>query len=433
MLRPRTLQSTLGLMALSILWPLVPVWGASPPSDCQPTQNGSQLCQVPAKVGPDKRPFFYEIRRATGNASTVIAIPGGPGQGLIGSLKSVVQSDHIPDDLGVILIDPRGYGKNDFGTDPEGAIYSSVNLAKDIAAVIRAENLQNYFVHGQSYGTVLATILGQQIEELGLPRPKAIVLSGVAERVFKNPLKGYNDQIQRLIGMYTPDEQVQIRANLKHIQSQFRDHHRVFALLWISALSMNSEDPSSDGVSSINMRTFLDSLRDQDWAGKNQTLQFFLETAKGLTGTTSPINKTRRNDMPEAIKCRELTQNDGMWDVHFDIESMGLRTEILDCQEKGYRLTSPYHSEEHQILKTPLIYIQGRLDPATPWEGALLHFRNQQTRQKTFVLLNFEAHTGLSGLWRCRNQLWDHLGMGPASFTKFVNSCNANFSTIISN
>lgn len=425
----RLYQLILGCLALSIFWPSGRVLGAS--TACQPTQTGSQLCQIPVKVGANQRPFFYEVRRSIGNNPTIIVIPGGPGQGLIGSLKSVVHSDQIPDELGVILIDPRGFGKNDFGKDQDGAIYSSSSLASDIAAVIGAENLQNYFIHGQSYGTVVATVLGHQIEELKLPHPKAIILSGVAEGVFEDPLAGYNDQIQRLMESYSAADQVKLKTNLAYLQSQFHENQRVFAVLWINTLPMNSEDPMSDGVNNVNMRKFFDAVRDGDWMAKNQTLQFFLETAKGLPMTKLPINKARRNDMAETIKCRELTGNDGMWDVSFDVKSMRLRTGVMDCQEKGYRLENPYDSAKYQIRETPLVYIQGRLDPATPWKEALLHFRNQQTRQKAFILLNLEAHTGLSGLWRCRSQFWDHMNEGPNPFVEYLSRCSPPGSTVI--
>lgn len=395
-------------------------------NNCRETDKGTNICEIQVDVGGERTPYFYEIRRSLDNAPTVIAIPGGPGQGLIGSLNMVTQSDHIPKNYGVILVDPRGFGKNNYGTDPQAKFYSSELIAKDLLSVIKTENLVNYFIHGQSYGTITATILGHFLEASDLPLPQAIVLSGVANEAFLDPLKGYNEQLGRIFYGYSDSDRKKIRQNLAWLISKFGVNSRVFALLWISALTANSEDLFSDGINSINMKKFIQVLNQGDWESKNQVLQFFLETSKSLPVDLLPLKKDVRSDMPERVKCTELTKNDGMWDITFDTEKFELVSFVNDCELKGYKLLHPYLSRDYQIKTIPLIYIQGRLDPATPWKKAREHFENQTNKEKTFILLENEAHTGLSGLWRCKDNLWKNMATGSSGFASYVNGCSGS-------
>lgn len=391
--------------------------------NCHPTAQGTEICQISLTL--DSKPAFYnyEIKRAKPGSPTVIAIPGGPGQGLIGNLNSIKASDFIPDDYGVITIDPRGVGKNDFGADPKNDIYTSLNAAKDILQVIDQEKLDNYFIHGQSYGTVLATILGNLIESSNLPKARGIILSGVVADKFDDSLKGYNDQLQRLLTSYSKEDQKKIIANLKVLESTFGENKRVFGILFYNALISNVEDSTSDGITGINMKKFFDEIRMGAFDSPNQAMQFFTTTAVRVGKIKKPIDLIRKNSMAEIIKCHELSTNDSMVDMHFDFDKFQLISEISDCAKKGYTLDRPYQSAEFQIKDTPLFYVQGLLDPATPLEKAKLHFDRQENNNKIFIQFDIYAHTALMGLWPCSLGLWESFGEGPTSFGQFIQSC----------
>ncbi len=393
-------------------------------NQCTKASSNSELCQINIKQGERSFGYKYEIKRALQGAPTLIAIPGGPGQGLIGSMSMVKYGDFIPDDFGVILIDPRGTGQNDFGADPNGELYTTKNVAADIIEIIRHESLTNYFIHGQSYGTVVATVLGSLLSKSKLPQARGIILSGVVAKAFEDPLAGYNFQLHRLFSFYSADQQESLRSNLMKLREEFGENERVFAALFINVLTSNVEDPSADGKNNINMRKFFDMLAEGSFESSNQALKFFQETAKQVGKVQKPKVIQRRNNMPEVIKCHELTRIDGMHDLYFDFASFQIVSKFSDCQKKGYSLDRPFISENYQIKEIPIFYIQGLLDPATPVQGAKYHYDHQHTKNKVFVQLDNYAHTALIGLWPCKDNLWKSLSGGASSLKEHIRSCN---------
>lgn len=392
---------------------------------CEQQPSGTEICKFAVPIQEKTREYQYEIRRAHPDQPTIIAIPGGPGQGLIGSLRMVIAGDYIPDDYGIILIDPRGVGKNDFGPDPSGLVYSTRQVVDDIFSIIRAEKLENYFIHGQSYGTVVTTVLASRLSQSHLPRPKGIVLSGVVSTFFENPLLGYNQQLKRLFSMYTRPEQDSIKQSLNILKEDFGDNEKVFANLFIYLLTPNTEHRSSDGRNSINMKSFFDILAKGSFDASNQAMQFFEETARTVGKKKLPQSIERKNLMPEVIKCRELTRNDEMYDLKFNFEKFEIISNVSDCTIKGYKLDRPYFSHSYQVEGIPLFYIQGLIDPATPMSGAKRHYDSQKNQDKIFVQVTQYAHTGLTGLWPCQKDLWAAFSGGPSLFKRHMEICRA--------
>ena len=391
---------------------------------CNTLPSNAEICKISIVQGSRTFQYSYEIKRAKPGAPTIIAIPGGPGQGLIGSMNMVKNGDFIPDEFGIILIDPRGTGKNEFGADPEGQLYSTMHVAADILEIIRQEKLSNYFIHGQSYGTAVATVLGHMLSGSNVAPARGIILTGVVTSFFDDPLWGYNAQLHRLLSHYSSDQQIHIRENLLKIQNEFGDSKRTFAILFLSLLTPNVEDASSDGKNNVNMKRFFDLMAQGAFDRANQAIGLFYETAAEVGRSEKPPASFRNNTMPEVIKCRELTRNDAMLDLIFDFEKFKLVSMVTDCQKKGYTLDRPYLSEKYQITGIPIYYIQGLLDPATPIEGAKHHFDHQQTRSKVFVQLDNYSHNALTGLWRCKSDLWKSFTLGIASFKKHIQACD---------
>lgn len=395
----------------------------STPSKCELTSAKTEVCNIRVNDGSRALQYKYEIQRAEPGFPTLIAVPGGPGQGLIGSMKMVKYGDFVPDNFGVILVDPRGTGQNNFGADPSGDLYTTSKVASDIIEIIRAEKIRDYFIHGQSYGSAVVTVLGNQISKLQMPQPRGLILSGVVNQAFTDPLSGYNEQLHRLFLKYSSSDQQKILASLKNIQDEFGENKRTFAILFINLLTPNVEDPSSDGVSNINMAKFFDELAAGNLNSSNQAMTFFRDTAKNVSSNKTPIVSIRKNLMPETIKCHELTKNDGMLDIYFDFEQFKLISNVSDCSEKGYSLDRPYKSKEYQIPKIPIFYIQGLLDPATPLHGAKTHYDQQVSKNKIFIQLDNHAHTALVGLWACKDDLWAAFMGGTSAFKEHIKKC----------
>lgn len=390
---------------------------------CNLTSEKTEICQVIIHEGPRSFQYKYEIKRAIPGSPTLIAVPGGPGQGLIGSMRMVKNGDFVPDDFGIILIDPRGTGQNNFGSDPSGEIYTTSKVAMDIIKVIQEERLTNYFIHGQSYGTAVVTVLGSNISRMQISQPRGLILTGVVNHAFINSLEGYNEQLRRLFSMYSLLDQQNIKQSLEKIQEEFGENKRTFAILFINLLAPNTEDSSSDGISNINMKLFFDALAEGNLNSDNQAMTFFRETAKEVGQVQKPILNQRNNLMPEIIKCHELTKNDGMLDIYFDFNQFKLISNTMDCKQKGYSLDRPYNSKEYQIPSVPIFYIQGLLDPATPFSGAKVHYDQQMSQNKVFVQLDNYAHTALIGLWPCKQNLWSAFMGGVLSLKEHIRKC----------
>lgn len=399
---------------------------------CDKSTAESEICQFELKIGNAQRRYKYEIRRAQPGFPTLVAIPGGPGQGLIGSMKTVKSGDFIPDNYGIILIEPRGVGQNNFGPDQSKEIYSTENVSADILKIIKIEKLKNYFVHGQSYGTVVATVLGNQLSSTSIPKPKGIILSGVLDERFNDILSGYNFQLARLYSYFSPLQKEKILKNLRKLSDEFGENQRIFAVLFINTLTPNIEDPSSNGRNTLNMKRFFELLSEDNFDSSDQAMSFFQETAKSVGKIKNNMGPYLRNySMEETIKCRELTNNDGMLDLYFDFDRFQIVSNFSDCKQKGYVLDNPFFSKNYQINDIPIYYIQGLLDPATPVQGARMHFNNQKSSQKIFVQLDNYAHTGLIGLWPCKAELWESLESGISEFSKFITRCNKDEIKII--
>ncbi len=130
--------------------------------------------------------YSYQIARLSKPGSpTIIFLPGGPGASSINTSDAAL-NQKFPDDFGIILTDPRGVGCNSNGWRSfPNEFYSTENFASDILAIIEKQGLDNYYIYGTSYGTVLATIVAQKIWQKHLVPPKAVVLEGTLGKFFE--------------------------------------------------------------------------------------------------------------------------------------------------------------------------------------------------------------------------------------------------------
>jgi pimeloyl-ACP methyl ester carboxylesterase len=157
------------------------------PADYCKTENGVSKVNVPlypGKSGSPTFPFSYKFFQSGDPKSpTVIVLPGGPGDTLLDpKVHSPTESfpyGAIPTTFNIIYTEPRGLGCNqlaqgDFPADAFASAYS----AADVVAIIRDRKLDNYFLYGASFGTVVATYVADQVNSAGVNKPRAVVLEG---------------------------------------------------------------------------------------------------------------------------------------------------------------------------------------------------------------------------------------------------------------
>lgn len=401
---------------------------ASADGTCTATAGSrTEICSVEIEYSGQRRMYQYEIRRPQPGNPTVIEIPGGPGQGYMGQMDSVAAGAVIPPNFGIISIDPRGVGKNDYGADLQGGNYTSDYGVSDIIAVIKKEHLNNYLIHGQSYGTLVATKLASKISgDDGILKPRGIVLSGVVNKYFEDQLAGYNLQIQRALTGFDTHELEIITSGLRTIKEDiFLRNENAFAGAITNALVFNIEaNNSMFGDFAPNFKKFLRMLAAGKVDKNNVLYSQFSEFAK--ISATKKFNFSevkRENTMAEVIKCTEMSKLGFEADISFDLDRLQFILLNADCAKKGYLVTSPYNSIDYQIKETPVYYFQGSIDPATQASEAKAHYRNQQNTDKVYVELAGYSHTNLLGLSNCQAGLWTALAEGPSALKNVIGKC----------
>jgi pimeloyl-ACP methyl ester carboxylesterase len=130
-----------------------------------------------------KKPFlYYHALPSEPGQPTIIYLDGGPG---VSSIQNEIYYHFFPSKTGLMLFDARSIGCNrsyDNRDFDESEMASSV-ASEDLISTIKAAKLDNYYIYGFSYGTVLATITAAKIRErIDLPQPKGLILAGVFGR-----------------------------------------------------------------------------------------------------------------------------------------------------------------------------------------------------------------------------------------------------------
>lgn len=402
-------------------------------SVCELQEDGSELCTIMIHDNDRSeatRSYRYEIRRAVGEAPTVVLLPGGPGQSSIGDIHTLAAVELIPENFGVIAIDPRGVGKNDFGPDLTNSLYSSAQVAMDVIEVLRHENLNHYLIYGESYGTVVATHLAHQLNDpaaLGLRAgPESIVLSRVIGRAFGDQLADYNAQLARVLKDFSAAERAQIQTALSTLQrDQYQGNSTAFGAALMQALLLNVEAARPGPLSQApNFKTFLHKLAQQQDFSRDPVYNMLAHAYSSYAREfQKPHSGPRNHSMAEIVKCSELSDIGEEARIEFELKNLTLNLKESDCKAKGYTLSRPYEPAALQIAGVPILYLQGDIDPVTDLSAALNHFEAQQTKNKTLVVMRGFAHTGFLGLWNCRQGLWESFVSGPQAVRNHIGLC----------
>jgi len=349
--------------------------------------------EVPMYPGNEKSRAHFSYTYAVGGEPEakrpwIVVLPGGPGQ------ASIPMPLAMPSGFPILRIDPRGVGCNSEPKLPVKALASAF-AAADVAAVIRKENLKSYILYGASYGTLLATLVAEKLEQDGGPPPRAIVLEGVLGRAFEKD------------GYLKPT-----LARWKAVREQLRPETRAEL----------SSSPLPFGASSLHWAAYISSLLyagvpaggtedmavDQLERLRNPKLRPFVE--KQIERAVAAPDPDRLRIFRE-VTCREIAPD--MRDLQFDYE---LKEGVLIPRETSFCQgikPGPLYDSAKAKLKSPLYYFSGALDPSTPPSEARYHLEHQPSSSRTLVRVPRGGHLALSlNLSDCAPALWEAIAEG---------------------
>lgn len=355
--------------------------------------------------GLSKFSYKYAIRKGSDlDKPTVLFLPGGPGLPSIGS-----SNPRVPKEFSAIQTDPRGVGCN----SPEGAntypddFYKTENLAADVVAIVKAEQLSNYIIYGESYGTQLATVVSAQLQSSGLPLPKAVVLEGVLGRAFRaqEAAQGYIDLWDKIKSLLSPGAVSALSQpeTLGYNSSVWGSFFETYSLLGTMPA----------GFVVKNLLSLTDPVFSQE---QRQPLIANLEQKKG--GALLDANSSR---LYKQIACNEIVDDYGPENNFQLTEGRLVPVSQSYCGE--LKLSRPFDSAKYQI-QVPIYYFEGTFDPATPMTQARYHFDHQTSAPKVFVTVDEGGHGALSfSASLCSSNIWKLIGEGQLDLSASLQSC----------
>lgn len=246
----------------------------------------------------------------------------------------------------------------------------------DIVEVIVKENIKNYIIYGESYGTLLGTILVSQINKKTMPQPKALVLEGTLAKAYS---KGSEDEYS-------------------------------FAYYWQKLLeivrSLRSGSDLPEDIDSIV----------EEVSGSNQ-MQKSAEYAK---------DAELINYIETALTCKEISPEAIFKYLNFDLINGRVvikENSLFPDMCLGYTDKKLYSSKNYPF-DIPTIYIQGDLDPQAEIKGAKEHYKNNKSTKKVFIEVKEGGHAPRAiEMKSCFDKLLGVVDQDPnLDFSKILNS-----------
>ncbi len=368
---------------------------------CRDGQNDILSIQRPIESGE----FTYRFRLDCQNENfpTIIYIPGGPGET---SMES--QISEFPENFNIIFTDPRGVGENYSFWESGGRAedLSSQKIALDIKEIIKVLDLQNYMIHGHSYGTLVATILTHEIESnSSRERPKSLVLEGVQAEVSDviYETRVFNRVLRERVG----DNYAQFSTRMDELMGQVDEVH-----LGVAASMILFNDQSE-----LASQHFL-SLDSPE-----EVTNFF---SANLNESPYPPGF---EEVYSAIACREMTSLGLARWLHIENGQFGLEQEG-SCSDQ--ELDQPFSLSTYPIRQTPIHLFAGTHDTLTPIAYSTKYF--SQMKRNTSVQLYCLRDGGHLSLQKdlsssCYETFWSRIGEGSDA-GELVRDCDGAESVI---
>lgn len=368
--------------------------------EAAPTCDATDLRALTLPVDPydpDGETFTYYVQvldRGADDRPTVVHIPGGPG------LPSIGRGPDLPDDVNLVLTDPRGVGCNAADAPHPASFYGTERFAGDVIAAITDLGLDDYILYGHSYGTVLSTVVASRIEEEGLPPPKLVVLEGVLGEAMDSDDAAYR-ALWPLVRDALPES---VREQLSREPLPLG----LSALQWGEMISTTLSQFSPAVLHGLLLGL-------DDGADPTQ----LAETVEAFTGGTPLWDDEITMGLFRPVACREIAEDS--W-FGFELVDGEIVPSINVCDDVD--LAEPYAAADWPIT-APIVYVQGTVDPATVHSSARLHFEAQTRSDRTFVAIPDVGHAPLS--WAlptaCGDTVWNVL-LDGGDLDAALASCN---------
>lgn len=369
--------------------------------------------------------FWYRFIKLSESLPTVIFLPGGPGSGSMGHFEGYSSLVKLIDEgsANIILIDPSGVGCNWINPEKNTNAIKKVSTEytfNQIIAAIRNERLNDYYIYGHSYGTVLGTIVTSKLEKLpDLARPKKIILEGTmgSARTISEDYFGIDQVTNNII-----QNDIDLRYLIQNLD-KFPVHYPLEfwgSLLGTSSrLLMYPQDRwETKEIGAIFRRNETISSR---------LLKFLEDRYEFFVNFNFDLKTSLIEDYTyHSIWCTEFS-NLGSNRLSISVANGKLvLTEKLNFENpcKNFPYKENFYDSNNFQLSTPIVYIQGDLDTSTPPSSAKYHYDNQlASKEKSFLVIKSDGHLPTSNrLEQCLEKLWQEIFSEINDFNKVLDN-----------
>lgn len=355
------------------------------------------------------------------DAPTVVLLGGGPGESLLNQRDQWIQRLGIPNEFGVVLMDSRGLGTNALSSvlqslDETEALnvltqnQKSLQVAKDLLAVILKLSLNRIIVFGVSYGTVPALILTDLIERShpSKAEPLGLILDSVIDSFEDGSQIGLrmSAAFDQTLNQLPALSRARVRSRLSKLATYYESTGLLISpldLLIQGLLVQKQDNPALKTFLQFVLSTHGDNLK---------KLQEYVDTHAPNVPSVDQVRFFHN------IYCSDLASLGAprfpviRWDTGSDrVRPSGLNS-CPDSAIGGQTLRQHnlFQSSRYKV-HSPIVYFSGGKDIATPRSQALAHASRQTLSSNLVeVFLPSGGHAVLADLSsNCKTELWSIL------------------------
>lgn len=372
---------------------------------------------------------FIENLIGESNPKTLIYLTGGPGAGSIGQSGSSFFDKILSVGFNLILIDPRGVACNglDYGEIPDEVI-TSEQTALDIIEIIKAEGLKDYIIMGQSYGTMLSTVLTSKINQTaGLEQPELLILEGTFGRHLETGLE-YQENMVKIFREEMPKHFPTVEDLFfsgAELELPFGLPLAYWTNILVSYATLGVETFALVNPDFVRLLDgYPDSLNDEGLktyfsSDYNDYLDFFSD--ESLIEESDILPSIQFNYVYYSIMCKEMSPQD----VNLG-EIIMIGGELVVTTRDGADVCSafkysdkPYDSANYR-LSTKTLYFQGTSDGQTPKHYFEHHFNNNLADKEAVQVAGGGHGLFYTDLEVCSAQIWTQIKLGSTDFTNVL-------------
>ena len=363
---------------------------------------------APAWKNADARAKSYEISVPVGGKKSPVkfkVFPGGHGKGkglvifLCGgpgfSCVKEGRPQSVPPELDVAIFDYNGLGENKRNSTPAAmSIDGQADAAIGITDYLK---YPKYSIYGESFGTTVATVAASRLSR-GKNKPKMVILSGVVGSVESlEPDPSVTRAAERAWGRLNESQKAEFIKSYDEVAGK---------------LSPENRDSLDAGL--------ILGLKGGTAAAADRLKKF--ASGKRLDRKAPPPMTVEGNKLYRAAGCEQLPGRMAPSDKKYfggRVRNTAIAVDLpgqpspCDCP----LLSKKYDSKNHQINGVPILYLNSKVDVATPLESAQYHIDNQtETKEKLLIALPDGKHGDLeASLFNCSMTIWSAANRGALS------------------